>query len=80
MNKREKRVLLAFGLVCASAVLITLLLSSFPFPEPVSRRLAQMRNHPGIVVWILMAIMLSPLVGVVIYAKIRNGLRRPKPT
>src|SRR5262249_28406070 len=35
MNKREKRILLAFGLVCASAVLLTLLLSSFPFPGPV---------------------------------------------
>lgn len=81
MSKREKRILLIFALVCASAVLLTLLLSSFPFPGPLSRRLAVMRNHPAIFAWTLIAIMLSPLVGVIMYEKIRNVLgRRSKPT
>jgi hypothetical protein len=80
MSKREKRMLLIFALVCASAVLLTVLLSSFPFPGPLSRRLALMRNHPAIVAWILIAIMLSPLVGVVIYEKMRNARRRCEPT
>jgi hypothetical protein len=80
MSKREKGMLLIFALVCASAVLLTLLLSSLPFPGPLSRRPAQIRNHPAIVAWILIAIMLSPLVGVVIYEKIRSALRRSKPT
>jgi hypothetical protein len=34
------------------------------------------RNHPASVDWILIAITLSPLVGVVIYEKIRRGLER----
>lgn len=80
MSKREKRMLLVFALACATAVLLTLLLSSFRFPGSLSRRLALMRSHPAIVAWILIAVMLSPLAGVVIYEKIRSALRHSKPT
>jgi hypothetical protein len=80
MTKREKRMLLILALGVAGAVLLTVLLSKFPFPVPLSRRLARMRNHPALVAWTLMAIMLSPLLGWVIYEKIRDALGRSKPT
>jgi hypothetical protein len=80
MTKRGKRMLLILVLGGAIAVMLTLLLSRFPFPGPLSRRLALIRKHPGIVFWILFAIMLSPLVGFVIYEKIRNALGPSKPT
>jgi Zn-dependent protease with chaperone function len=80
MTKREKRMVLILALGGAIAVLLTVLLSKFPFPRPLSGRLAMMRNHPAIAAWILIALMLSPLVGWVIYEKIRNALGRSRPT